>query len=484
MRLRSVLPGLVVLAFYFPVHAQELNLDAPRLASSTSPHTGASEQFGPLIQIEKIELKGNSATKAEVILSAIPLKEGDKLHSGDPQLEASRYRILALGFFRNVKLSLYKGSERGKVVLLIEVEERGTFVLNRMFFGTSVSTPWWGGLDIGDRNFLGTGVNVSAAGVVTGKGRPDGSRAQNSFVLRASDSAFFGSGFGWQASGYRVLASEPFQVAGEPSDSRPENFRAFDYNRIGGRGGFSRRITSLARAHFGARLERVRATLPINAVQVLPNGETRPVDLHLKDGTSHVLSFYSSYDRDTRSDPVLPWRGDRLLVHGGFSAEALASDYNFATLLAKYEKWWPVGGSTHVLSLHLSGGAVLGNVPQFERLHVGDINRMVSPRALGLVTSTTPSLDILNTSTDEIRYGEIGGLAEVQYSYKLFRSKKYVYGGEIFVGAGLWTLATTADIDPRDSPPIDILLDAGLRLDSEIGIFELSLANGLGRLPL
>ncbi|MBL4635888.1 MAG: hypothetical protein JKY56_18655, partial [Kofleriaceae bacterium] len=111
-------------------------------------------------------------------------------------------------------------------------------------------------------------------------------------------------------------------------------------------------------------------------------------------------------------------------------------------------------------------------------------NRMVSARALGLVTSTTPSLDILDTSTDEIRYGEIGGLAEVQFSKRLFRRKSFIYGGEVFIGAGLWTLVNTGDIKSRDSLPLDLLLDAGIRLDTEIGIFELSIANGLGRLPL
>jgi hypothetical protein len=216
----------------------------------------------------------------------------------------------------------------------------------------------------------------------------------------------------------------------------------------------------------------------------LPSGEVRAVDLHLEDDTSRVITLFSAYDRDTRSDPVLPWQGDRLLLHAELGASVVGSSYDFGSLLAKYERWWPVHGNSHVLSLHLGGGFVFGEVPLFERLHVGDINRMVSPRALGLVTSTTPSLDILGTSTDEISYGEIGGLAELQYSYKLFESQRFVYGGELFVGAGLWTLATTGALDPRSSPPIDILLDAGLRLDTEIGIFELSMANALGRLPL
>jgi hypothetical protein len=62
-----------------------------------------------------------------------------------------------------------------------------------------------------------------------------------------------------------------------------------------------------------------------------------------------------------------------------------------------------------------------------------------------------------------------------------------VFGGDLFVGAGLWSLAERRRLRDRplaDALSIDLLVDVGLRLDSEIGIFELSLANALGRMPL
>lgn len=440
--------------------------------------------FGPLIHIEAVEISGNSSTASEVIRKALPIREGDSLRAGSAKLEAARYRVLALGFFRKVKLSLAKGSERGRVILLVHVEERGTIVLNRIFFGNSQVTPWWAGVDLTERNFLGTGLAVGGAFVVTGEGRAEGGSAQRSVVLRASDSAFFASRFGWQGSGYRLQASEPYRVRGEPDDGRATNFSAFDYDRMGARGALSSRLGSLSRFNLGGRIERVRAELPDSPVQQFSGGETREIDLHLQDGTSHVASVFASYDRDTRADPVLPFSGDRLLLHGELANDYVAGDYQYASLRAKYQRWWPVVGNQQVVSAHLSGGLVLGNAPLFERIHVGDLNRMVSGRALGLVTSATPSLDLLDLSTDELTYGEVGGLAEVQYSYKLFRGSNWIYGGELFVGAGLWTLVTTADVDPRESPPIDLLVDAGIRLDTEIGIFELSVANALGRLPL
>ena len=72
---------------------------------------------------------------------------------------------------------------------------------------------------------------------------------------------------------------------------------------------------------------------------------------------------------------------------------------------------------------------------------------------------------------------------------RLFRGKgeKRVYGGDLFFGAGLWGLAENVDLRARDaklwsSLPIDLYLDVGFRLDTDVGIFEITLANGLGRL--
>tara|TARA_R110002096_G_scaffold408075_1_gene606928 strand:+ start:20795 stop:22267 length:1473 start_codon:yes stop_codon:yes gene_type:complete len=454
-------------------------------AQSVAPVRPADTDFGPLIHVEAIEVSGNSSTDAEVIRKALPIKAGDSLRTGSAKLEAARYRVLSLGFFRKVELSLAKGSERGQVILLVKVEERGTLVLNRIFFGNSLVTPWWGGVDLTERNFLGTGLAVGGAYVMTGTGKAEGGRAQHSAVLRASDSAFFATRFGWQVSGYRLQASEPYRVQGEYDDGSAANFSAFDYDRMGARGALSSRLGSLSRFNIGGRLERVRASHPGSRIQELPNGEIRLGDFHLQNGTSYVASAFASYDRDTRADPVLPFSGDRLLLHSEVASDHIAGDYQYLSMRAKYQRWWPVVGNDQVISAHFSGGLVLGDAPLFERIHVGDLNRMVSGRALGLVTSATPSLDLLDLSTDELTYGEIGGLAEVQYSYKLFRSSKnWIYGGELFVGAGLWTLVTTEDVDPRESPPIDLLVDGGIRLDTEIGIFELSIANALGRLPL
>jgi hypothetical protein len=440
--------------------------------------------LGPLIYIESIEVVGNDYTAERLIRRALPVKEGDSLRAGDPRLSAARFKVLALGYFREVDLRLRKGHGRGRVVLSVRVVERGTVVLNRIFFGNSLLTPWWFGFDLTERNFFGSGVGVGGALVLSGEGRASGARRQRGFQLRLEDPSVFGSAIGVHGTLEYIRGSEPFRISGQPQDGGAEHFAAFDYRRIGGRGGVTVNLTALARLSALVRFEAVHADLPAAPSQTFPDGTVAPLDLLLEDGASRVVTGGVLFERDSRPDPILPYAGDHLLVLAEGGAEALGSSYQFASLLARYGRWWTVAPG-HVVSMHITGGAILGDAPRFDRLHVADLNRMLTPRALGLVMSASPPLDLFGTGADEITYGELGGVAEAQYARRLFRRQKLIYGGDLFLGVGLWTLHRTGDV-PGGAPtlPIDLLLDAGLRLDTEIGVFELSLTNALGRVPL
>jgi outer membrane protein insertion porin family len=455
--------------------------------ASAQPAQGEPAQadaFGPLLVIDAIEVVGNTWTAEEHIRRALPVHAGQALRASDARLRAARFKILALGYFRDVDLRLRKGSTRGHVILTVRVVERGTVVLNRIFFGNTLVTPWWAGLDLTERNFFGTGVGVGGAFVLAGQGDAAGADKQHAYQLRVEDSSLFGSELGAHISGYYYDASEPYRVRGSTDDGAAINYAAFDYRRAGGRGGVTINLAPLSRLSLLARLESVHADLPASPTRTLLDGTRVPVDLLLEGGDSRVATVGLLFERDTRPDPILPFAGNHtlLMVEGG--AGFIGSSYDFGTALVRHEHWWSVRPG-HVLSMHLTGGAVVGDAPLFERLHVGDIDRMVSAHALGLVVSTTPPFDLLGTGSDEIAYGELAGLVEGQYAYRLFRRKRGVYGGDLFVGAGLWSLWSTRDIGV-DKPdfPVDLLLDVGLRLDTEIGIFELSLANALGRVPL
>jgi hypothetical protein len=446
------------------------------------------KEFGPVILIEAIEITGNTATREELIRRALPIAPGDTLHASDARLRDARFKVLALGYFRDVTLAMKKGSARGQVVIEIHVAERGTFVLNRLWFGTNSVAPYWLGTDIGDRNLLGLGVAVGGGFIYASHGDIPGSRDQWAGELRAATDALYGTRWGAMGSLTLVHGSEPYQVD-VTEDNSPSAFRAFSYRRFGGRVGVTYDLSALSRVSAGLRAEEIDAALPVAPTQTLSDGRVVAVDLHLDPDESRVITAGVGFDRDTRPDPVLPHSGGRVTASAEIGSGALGGDYNFMTLFGRAEHWWPLHDERHTIGLRLAGGVVIGDAPRFDLIHISDVDHMLTPRALGLVLSTSAPLNFLGTRADKPSYGQLGGTATVEYAARLFRGsgRNRVYGGDVFVAAGVWGLGTTDDLRLRDTSlwkalPIDIYADAGVRIDTDIGIFELAIGNALGRL--
>lgn len=451
--------------------------------------TAPDAEFGPLWLIERIDVVGNTATQDDVILRALPFQPRDVLRASDARLREARFKVLALGFFRDVTLAITKGSERGHVLIEVRVIERGTIVLNRLWFGTTLLSPYWAGADIGERNLFGTGIGIGGGFVYAADGDIAGARPQWALELRAADPSLLGTRWGVNGSFTAVHGSEPYRVAGTAGAPEEAELRAFPYRRIGVRLGTTYNASALTRLFAGVRAEQIRTTLPVAPTLTLPDGRAAAIDLHLDPGTSHVVTGGFGYDRDTRPDPILPHSGGHLAFGAEIGTLVLGGDYQFASLFGRYEHYWPLRSNKQTIAIKLAGGVVIGNAPRFERIHIGDVDRMLTPRALGLVLSTAVPLDLLGTRPDKPQYGDLGGAVTIEYARTLFRGrgKNRVYGGDLFVGVGVWGLAENADLRARDasawnSLPIDLYADVGIRIDTDIGIFELTIANALGRL--
>ena len=455
------------------------------------PGSGMHEdsEFGPVILIEEIHVLGNTATQTEIILRALPLQPGDVLHASDKRLREARFKVLALGFFRDVTLAMRKGRARGQVILEVRVVERGTVVLNRLWFGRSNITPYWAGADVGERNLLGLGIGVGMGFIFASHGDVPGSRNQWATELRASDPSLLGTEWGANGSFTLVHGSESYRIQGDPQDVHARDLRAFPYRRFGGRVGLTYDVTALSRISAGLRAEQIVADLPTAPTLALPDGRITAIDLHLVPGDSRVVTASVAFDRDTRPDPILPHAGGHITVSGELGSSLLGGDYQYATLFGRYEHYWPLLRGKHVIGLKLAGGVVIGGAPEFDRIHIADVDHMLTPRALGLVLSAAAPLNILGTRPDKPTYGDLGGSANLEYAFELFRGsgKNAVYGGDLFFGAGLWGLGENTDLRARDTSlfdavPIDIYVDAGIRIDTDVGVFEVTIANALGRL--
>lgn len=415
-----------------------------------TPELGETD-FGPLVEIEKIVVVGNDTTNEKLILRALLVAPGEQLRSGDPRFRASRFRVLALGFFRDVQLQLAKGSRRGAVVLTVRVVERETLVLNRLDLGTSDETELWLGIDIGATNLFGSGIAVSAAAVYATAPQLTGGTPQLGLRLRIADQAIGGTPLGVHATALYDDASEAVGPL------------ALGYRRVGGSGGLSWDLSARTYLSADVRIEGVHVK------------STPPPSLQA--GDSKLVTFALGLDYDTRSDPILPADGQRLVAVVQAGGEGTGSDYDEVKLHLRWEGWKEIE-RRHVVSLHLDFGLIAGGAPLFDRFYVGDINPLLPDRKLDLVVSTRPTFDLLGRNAAAVRYGDVEVQSALEYAYQLFRGKKTIYGGDLFFGVGLFALGTRDDLRP------DLWLNGGLRLDTAIGIIEISVANFAGRLPL
>lgn len=442
--------------------------------------------FGPMITIEDIRVLGNRSTAERLILRAVPLRQGERLRAADPRLVASRFKVLALGYFREVTISLEKGSSRGRVIVVVTVVERGTVALDRLWYGSSELAPYWLGLALTERNFLGTGLSVGGGLVHAGHGAITGARDQWGGELRLGAGGLGGTRWGAHGALQHQRGSEVYRVAGPPGSDARADLAAFRYTRTSVRGGPSFDLTPTLGLAADLRLERLDAAVPTGE-RTLDDGRTVPLDLGLRDGRSRVVSLAFGVDRDTRNDPVLPHEGSRVEAQLEVGSELLGGSYDFAVALARYERWWPVR-PRHALGVRVAAGVVIGDAPRFDRIHVADVNRLLTPRVMGMTVAAAPPPDLLGTDNADGVYGQVGGNLIGEWAYRWFRRPRSIYGGDLFVAAGVWGLHDDGAVRAIGASgwralPVDLVIDAGLRIDTELGIFEFTVANALGRVP-
>ncbi len=120
---------------------------------------------GPLVRFERIEFRGNTKTRDRVLRRELEVEEGQPFH--ETNLEDSRKRITALGYFERVDVSTEEGSAPDRLRVYIEVTERptGTFQVG---VGFSSIENFIATAQVQQANFFGHGQNVSLQGQISG----------------------------------------------------------------------------------------------------------------------------------------------------------------------------------------------------------------------------------------------------------------------------------------------------------------------------
>jgi outer membrane protein assembly factor BamA len=475
--------------------------------ASAEPEPGASAEAAivaaesasvdaPLrYELDAVEVRGNTKTSTRVVLRYVPFAAGDILDVDDPKVLLTKYRLLGTGFFRDVTLSLEKGSERGHVVLVIRVVERNTIVVNDLWMGLAASANTNGqdqqllspfaGVDAAETNLLGTGASLGVATAFSknqlglGLRFLDPAVASGRFML--SGEVLYNDALGFFGND-GVVWEDPNQLSDVPRQA------VVDYRRIGARVGLGLDLSVSTQLWGNYRLESIDASLP-RAAAHLYGGELRPIDFRVLPSRSVLSTLGASLHHDTRDQPILTTTGTQLSIASEVSLRPTGSDYSYQRIDASFAHWWPLMHG-HTLKFEAFAGAIAGNAPFFELYYIGDLSDFRPSRVLGLAFDDRPAPNFLGTSIAEIRYGEYATRVGGEYRIPLYRGHRSIYGIDLFVGAGVIALAGLSDIErpPADLGgarlvPVDLTGNVGFRMDTSLGGVAFSFANALGFIP-
>ena len=401
--------------------------------------------------IEAIEGIGNAKTERQVILERILVELGDLVD--ESLIEESRLRLLGTGFFTSVEFSLRRGSTRGRVLLLVEVEERNTILVDELYLGYSRVSPFFGGFGLAETNFMGRGVNVGGSFVI--------GRDRRALELRAFAPSI--SGTPLQISGSAIVLQ-----GAEVLDEDDLDGEQLTYRRLGGTLGLGFRVGVAQRVSLIYRLESVRADrLPNLDPAILRQAPSIQFD------DSVLSSLTARYERDTRDDPFVPTQGNRVALTAEVGTTLIGSTYEFSKYTVELSQALLLF-EDHSLELHLYGGLVQGRTPFFNQFFISDFayfawNRDSLPRNAQLNFSESNDYDDMIASAGAV------------YAVPVLRGRELLY--RMWLYGGL-ELTATASLDELQEDPsgrgvggtVPLSFDVGIKLDTFIGNFTVSLS--------
>ncbi len=459
------------------------------------PIVRAPGHIGLRYVLEGIEVRGNTRTLSRVVLRYVPFKVGDPLDVDDKELVLTRFRLLGTGFFRDVQLSLRRGSERGNAVLVVTVVERNTVIVNDLWLGLStdaasngVTRPLtaYGGIDVAETNLGGTGITLGGAIAVA--------EDQLALRIRFADPQFLKTD--WSVQG-EVLFNDARDFFGNGSVSvayagsdqqTPTDYAVLEYQRLGGVIGAGHDLGISTRLNLDYRLEYIDATPPLAASQRF-EGQTQPIDFLLLPGQSFLSTLRATFLYDTLDEPFLPTRGTRLALTGEVSLTPLGSDYPYAKVQAHGAHWWKLPWG-HVVSFDAFVGGIFGTAPLFEQYYVGDFSDLLPDRVLGLNFDRRNAPNFFNDQIGQIRYGNYAAKLDLGYRLPLYRGTRSIYAIEAFGSVGFYAVASEqnftsppANVTDGQEAPIDFTFNLGVQIESSAGGFTFGLSNFLGFIP-
>jgi outer membrane protein insertion porin family len=337
---------------------------------------------GPLVHFGRIEVQGNTKTRDKVIRRELEIVEGDKF--SETNLERSRRRVTALGYFERVDLTTQdEGSDR--ISVLVEVAEKptGTFQVGA---GFSSIENFIATAQIQQANLFGNGQSLSLNAQLSGIRTLINVRYFEPYLLDSSV-------------GFTVDLFEQLRIYNDFSQGTRGGALTFGYPLIDPE--LSASLTYTLQ----------RDTVSTETTSTFLQGGTSlsafnrlPLANLFNDGITSSLRPALTWD--TRDNRLFPTSGVYLRGSTEIAVAGLGSTNEFLRNRFTGRFYYPLGGG-FVLKLNTEAGLVTSpsadGVPIFARFFLGGIVdvrgfrfRSLGPRA-PLTESTDPnSVPIVN----------------------------------------------------------------------------------------
>lgn len=436
---------------------------------------------GPVVHIHRIEIRGNSKTSERVIRREMALLEGERYSESDYQ--ASRRRVMALGYFERVDLSTEPVEGHPELLVVnVEVAERatGTFQIGAGFSSVEnfIATA-----QIQQLNLFGRGQSLTLQAQISG--------LRQIFSLRFVEPYFFDSNWTFAIDLYNSL-----RAFADFTRTSTGGTLTFGYPILGNE---LRLFANYTGEQVGVNT--ATGTGIFGSSQLQSSFSGLPLQNLFQSGFTSALGVSLAYDnRDNRLFPT-----DGFFARIGVDvADPVFGSQNVYTRVTGWFRFYRRIVENVIFKMNVQGGLVVSRrdqgVPIFERFFLGGIFdvrgyrlRTISPRLL-----INRSLDP-NSSTVA---GAIGGNAQFFYNLEVefpilnavgLRGVVFHDAGNVFNSEQLYCQSTAGAQLPEvqnpcttfQSNPLALRYSAGfgLRWQSPLGLLRFEWGFPLNRLP-
>ncbi len=385
---------------------------------------------GAQVYVERIEISGNDKTVDEVIRREMRQDEGARFSSS--ALETSKKRLKKLSLFKDVRVSMPKGSTPDKVKMKVKVEENRTGSL-RFGVGFSQIQKVFIRSSISERNLFGRGYAGNLSGEI-------GARTQN-FDASITDPYFLGENMSASLNAFK-------------RQTRLQSLTSYKENSYGGGVGFGIPLTEELSYHIGYQYTSNNLfDIPANASPLLRS----------QAGKQTTGELTQSLTWDSRDTFIAPTEGG--LLSASIGVAGLGGSNRFYTGRLYGGMFFPLGEG-FTLNPSFEAQYIRGfggrTVPIYRRFSLGGIGSVRGFDTFGIT--------IRDPATNDV----IGGNKTARASLNLFFPLPYIrtsgFRGVAFADAG-----TVADFNQKLSArTLRVSYGVGIEWLSPIGPISLS----------